>query len=506
MKIYPYMKKILLALAWTTSLISCADAAPADAVTQADLKALIERINRLEAENKAQAKRIAELEGRVLSDKAATGAVLPNEAATNEMEIAKDEDTHVSESGRIWTTGNGKKFLLADSTANLFQPLTAQGLTFTPYGYITFEAIHNTHKTDVDAYTDWLRPRGNGGKNGDNSYKVTSRITGGENASGEGSLTCFNWGNTGSAGSLTLALHPNYLDETAQKTLKDSILATADEYLKQEEKQGYGIPYTYDGPGYTDPNNLNPKIVINGYEWGSNSMVINNLIAMAYAYDLTGDAKYLSGVTTGMDYLLGTNPLAFSFITGYGSYCENNPHHRYWSHELDKSLPEAPDGILSGGPNAGLQDPYVRALGFVPGNKDNPSQRCYVDSIEAWSTNEVTINWNAPLAWIVEFLQDKDNIKELPQGGSDGPDEPKKDTDWGNVNESDGSTPEARVDVSDAVLLARFCAEDTKATITAQGKKNADVNASGAPDKNDTIKILKFIAKIIPYEDLGKAD
>ena len=124
MKIYPYMKKILLALAWTTSLISCADAAPADAVTQADLKALIERINRLEAENKAQAKRIAELEGRVLSDKAATGAVLPNEAATNEMEIAKDEDTHVSESGRIWTTGNGKKFLLADSTANLFQPLT----------------------------------------------------------------------------------------------------------------------------------------------------------------------------------------------------------------------------------------------------------------------------------------------------------------------------------------------------------------------------------------------
>ena len=167
MKIYPYMKKILLALAWTTSLISCADAAPADAVTQADLKALIERINRLEAENKAQAKRIAELEGRVLSDKAATGAVLPNEAATNEMEIAKDEDTQVGESGRIWTTGNGKKFLLADSTANLFQPLTAQGLTFTPYGYITFEAIHNTHKTDVDSYTDWLRPRGNGGKNGD---------------------------------------------------------------------------------------------------------------------------------------------------------------------------------------------------------------------------------------------------------------------------------------------------------------------------------------------------
>ena len=78
------------------------------------------------------------------------------------------------------------------------------------------------------------------------------------------------------------------------------------------------------------------------------------------------------------------------------------------------------------------------------------------------------------------------------------------DTDWGNVNESKGSSPEARVDVSDAVLLARFVAEDAEANISAQGKKNADVNASGAPDSDDTLKILKFIAKLIPYSDLGK--
>ena len=77
------------------------------------------------------------------------------------------------------------------------------------------------------------------------------------------------------------------------------------------------------------------------------------------------------------------------------------------------------------------------------------------------------------------------------------------ETDWGNVNESEGATPEARVNVSDAVLLARFNAEDSTAKVTTQGKKNADVNASGAPDKDDTVKILKFIAKLIPYESLG---
>ena len=62
-----------------------------------------------------------------------------------------------------------------------------------------------------------------------------------------------------------------------------------------------------------------------------------------------------------------------------------------------------------------------------------------------------------------------------------------------------------RVDVSDAVLLARFVAEDSEAKVSAQGKKNADVNGNGKPDADDTVKILKFIAKMIPYSDLGKA-
>ena len=367
---------------------------------------------------------------------------------------------------------------------------------------------------DADTYMSEM-------KEYDKAFEVTTRITGGENASGEGSYTTFNWGNTGSAGSLTLALHKDLLSDDQKSTLEKSILTAADSYISTEEKQGYGIPYLYDGPGYNDPNNLDPSIIIKGYEWGSNSMVINNLMVMAYAYDQTGDINYLSGVTQGMDYLLGTNPLSFSFITGYGSYHEKNPHHRYWSHELDKTLPEAPDGILSGGPNAGLQDPYVRALAFVPGDEDNPSQRCFVDSIEAWSTNEVTINWNAPLAWITEFLQSKDVEYTFAGGKTPTPgttttkkDEPGTttttakgddgDTDWGNVNCSTGSTPEARVDVSDAVLLARLIAEDADAKVTDQGMKNADVNASGAPDSEDIVMILKFIAKIIPYSDLGK--
>ena len=52
--------------------------------------------------------------------------------------------------------------------------------------------------------------------------------------------------------------------------------------------------------------------------------------------------------------------------------------------------------------------PYIGGLGYERGTL--APQRCYVDSIEAWSVNEVTINWNAPFAWVVSFLQDEANV------------------------------------------------------------------------------------------------
>ena len=57
-------------------------------------------------------------------------------------------------------------------------------------------------------------------------------------------------------------------------------------------------------------------------------------------------------------------------------------------------------------------------------------------------------------------------------------------------------TLDCTVDVSDAVLLARFCTEDSTAVITDQGKQNADVNDSGNIDLDDVTAILRKIAKL----------
>ena len=57
-------------------------------------------------------------------------------------------------------------------------------------------------------------------------------------------------------------------------------------------------------------------------------------------------------------------------------------------------------------------------------------------------------------------------------------------------------TLDCSVDVSDAVLLARFCTEDGKAMITDQGRQNADLNADGNLTLEDVTVILRKVAKL----------
>ena len=59
------------------------------------------------------------------------------------------------------------------------------------------------------------------------------------------------------------------------------------------------------------------------------------------------------------------------------------------------------------------------------------------------------------------------------------------------------------VDVSDAVLIARYVAEDGTAVITKQGKANAVVSGKGTIVIDDAAKILKFVAKLITKEELA---
>ena len=65
-----------------------------------------------------------------------------------------------------------------------------------------------------------------------------------------------------------------------------------------------------------------------------------------------------------------------------------------------------------------------------------------------------------------------------------------------NVYTSGDVNMDGTVDVSDAVLLARFCAEDTAAVMTKEGLNAADCNADNLITNEDVIFILRIIAKL----------
>ncbi|KUO14425.1 glycoside hydrolase family 9 protein [Streptomyces dysideae] len=194
------------------------------------------------------------------------------------------------------------------------------------------------------------------------------------------------WQSTAGLGALDLATVPNKLSDDKLAAVRKTVTKAADGYAADSKKAAYGVPYA-PGDGR--------------YAWGSNGQVMNNMVVLGTAHDLTGEDKYRDAVLRGMDYIMGGNPLSQSYVTGYGERYSHNQHHRFWAKQKDAKLPNPAPGALAGGPNSSLEDPVASAKlkGCAPA-------KCYMDDIESWSTNEITINWNAPLAWVASYVDD----------------------------------------------------------------------------------------------------
>lgn len=209
---------------------------------------------------------------------------------------------------------------------------------------------------------------------------------------GGGTMSAMTWQLMAAPGTISLAVVPNKLGADAMNMARNKVIEVADEFLKATSVQGYRIPFRAPAEG--------------GYPWGSNSFIINNAVIMGLAYDFTRKKIYVDGVLDAANYLLGVNPIGQSYVSWYGSKPLENPHHRWFAYQVNNNFPKAIPGLLSGGPNSGLQDPYVQAAN-VKAKCANAPQKCFIDHIEAWSVNEVTINWNAPFAWVTAFLDER---------------------------------------------------------------------------------------------------
>ena len=132
-------------------------------------------------------------------------------------------------------------------------------------------------------------------------------------------------------------------------------------------------------------------VSINFFNWGSNSDVANQGLLKMVAYAVKKDNKYLQSAINDMNYLTGVNPTGYCYITGFGTKPSMKIHHR--PSGADNIIDPVP-GFLAGGPNTAVFIDCPNA------KRSKLPALSYVDEECSYSTNEIAINWNTPLAFL----------------------------------------------------------------------------------------------------------
>jgi endoglucanase len=123
------------------------------------------------------------------------------------------------------------------------------------------------------------------------------------------------------------------------------------------------------------------------YYWGSNMPVLNTSMVLVLGSKVIGNFNHqiVDTVRANMNYVLGTNPMSYSYVSGYG---ENSCQRVFSGIYNNDGKDGIPKGYLAGGANMYEGSWFSRFNG-----------KCYVDSPTEWTTNEHTIYWNSGLVF-----------------------------------------------------------------------------------------------------------
>lgn len=191
-----------------------------------------------------------------------------------------------------------------------------------------------------------------------------------------------NWGNVGMLAYYSILRFektiPSYT-KNAIEQMKEKVIAIADDYINHVPASAFA---TIMGQTKFD------------FSWGGNSVAANQGILLVKAYLLTGNKKYIDYATTNLDYILGRNATGYCFITGIGSKSTMHPHHRQ---SVADGVTDPVPGLMAGGPNPGMQDGCHYDF--------TEPETAYSDSSCAYASNEIAINWNAPVAYLSNALE-----------------------------------------------------------------------------------------------------
>lgn len=190
------------------------------------------------------------------------------------------------------------------------------------------------------------------------------------------------WADVGLLGRISLSLHGSRVPGADAQAARKQVLAVADTLAARWRASPYRV-----------------SMARKDFVWGSNSVILNQAMMLAAAHRIDPRPDYLNAAQSALDYVLGRNAPGMSFVTGFGTRSPQHPHHR--PSEADAVAAPVP-GMLVGGPNPGQQDrkdcPGASYPSAVPALS-------YLDHVCSYASNEIAINWNAPLVYVTAALE-----------------------------------------------------------------------------------------------------
>ena len=152
-----------------------------------------------------------------------------------------------------------------------------------------------------------------------------------------------------------------------------------------------------------------------GYWWGSNMVLAQSSMTLLLGSIIT-DGKdnipdeILNSNQSAFNYILGVNPISFSYVSGYGENSVKNIYSAIYSKDAKLTPYKCPKGYVTEGANSSNN----RHLSKYNG-------KCYMDSDAEWTTNENTIYGNAAMIFLtVAVMAEMDSDKISGDVNADG--------------------------------------------------------------------------------------
>lgn len=165
-----------------------------------------------------------------------------------------------------------------------------------------------------------------------------------------------------------------------------------------------------------------------GYWWGSNMVLAQSSMTLLLGSMITDGSdnipdEVIHSNQSAFNYILGVNPISFSYVSGYGENSVKNIYSAIYSKDAKLNPYKCPKGYVTEGANSSNN----RHLSKYNG-------KCYMDSDAEWTTNENTIYGNAAFILLTAAIMSEN----------------RTDTVQGDIN-ADG-----KFDIADVVTLNKW--------------------------------------------------